>query len=103
MTFPTNIRASDIPRKSADRQQNLRALIIEDDAGLDDLRNLRSAGQCIAFAIALAVDHHPAFGMVRIIDRNSVVKGKSVSVRIDIGGRRNINKKTNLWTRVLKI
>src|SRR3546814_1708133 len=68
MTFPTNIRASDIPRKSADRQQNLRALIIEDDAGLDDLLNLRSDGKCIAFVLALAVHHHPAFGRVGIID-----------------------------------
>src|SRR3546814_21052411 len=27
------------------------------------------------------------------IDRKSVVKGKSVSVRVDLGGRRNIKKK----------
>src|SRR3546814_20939059 len=29
------------------------------------------------------------------LDRKSVVKGKSVSVRVDLGGRRIINKKNN--------
>src|SRR3546814_11474257 len=33
---------------------------------------------------------HRRFGA----DRQSVVEGKSVSVRVDLGGRRNINKKT---------
>src|SRR3546814_19360440 len=28
-------------------------------------------------------------------DRKSVVEGKSVSVRVDLGGRRNMKKKTN--------
>src|SRR3546814_20120705 len=31
-------------------------------------------------------------------DRKSVVEGKSVSVRVDLGGRRNIKKKTNKRT-----
>src|SRR3546814_12459647 len=30
-----------------------------------------------------------------LIDRKSVVEGKSVSVRVDLGGRRNIKKKIN--------
>src|SRR3546814_12083589 len=30
-----------------------------------------------------------------LLDRKSVVEGKSVSVRVDLGGRRNIKKKTN--------
>src|SRR3546814_19512431 len=30
------------------------------------------------------------------IDRKSVVEGKSVSVRVDLGGRRIINKKTRV-------
>src|SRR3546814_18334071 len=30
---------------------------------------------------------------INIIDRKSVVKGKSVSVRVDLGGRRSIKKK----------
>src|SRR3546814_11794468 len=29
----------------------------------------------------------------RLLDRKSVVSGKSVSVRVDLGGRRNIKKK----------
>src|SRR3546814_18716618 len=48
----------------------------------------------------------PSTGMtLPFIDRKSVVLGKSVSVRVDLGGRRNIKKKkimteiddTNLW------
>src|SRR3546814_17560575 len=37
-------------------------------------------------------DVHPD----RISDRKSVVKGKSVSVRVDLGGRRIIKKKKNI-------
>src|SRR3546814_19002600 len=32
-------------------------------------------------------------------DRKSVVSGKSVSVRVDIGGRRYLKKKTNIKTK----
>src|SRR3546814_13655695 len=41
--------------------------------------------------------HHgpPRIGATRAQgDRKSVVQGKSVSVRVDLGGRRNINEKT---------
>src|SRR3546814_16734611 len=31
----------------------------------------------------------------RAVDRKSVVEGKSVSVRVDLGGRRIINKRNN--------
>src|SRR3546814_18508375 len=31
--------------------------------------------------------------LIRYLDRKSVVKGRSVSVRVDLGGRRNIKKK----------
>src|SRR3546814_19689385 len=34
-----------------------------------------------------------AFGPVTGLDRKSVVEGKSVSVRVDLGGRRNSKKK----------
>src|SRR3546814_17121822 len=44
--------------------------------------------------------HRPAFGKARqeprgeqVADRKSVVSGKSVSVRVDLGGRRIIKKK----------
>src|SRR3546814_12823666 len=33
---------------------------------------------------------------IGILDRKSVVKGKSVSVRVDLGGRRIIKKKKNI-------
>src|SRR3546814_18737226 len=36
-----------------------------------------------------AQDH----GLLCAVDRKSVVSGKSVSVRVDLGGRRSINKK----------
>src|SRR3546814_20124282 len=38
---------------------------------------------------------HVALGKGRHLDRKSVVEGKSVSVRVDLGGRRIIKKKTN--------
>src|SRR3546814_21012874 len=42
----------------------------------------------LPFAVRKAAGiHHPS-------DRKSVVSGKSVSVRVDLGGRRIINKKT---------
>src|SRR3546814_19250226 len=34
-------------------------------------------------------------GSMRVVDRKSVVEGTSVSVRVDLGGRRIINKKKN--------
>src|SRR3546814_18827022 len=42
-------------------------------------------------AARLAAHHHHAVGQ----DRQSVVKGKSVSVRVDLGGSRIIKKKKN--------
>src|SRR3546814_12020658 len=41
-----------------------------------------------ALALGIADRHH-------MVDRKSVVSGKSVSVRVDVGGRRIINKKQN--------
>src|SRR3546814_12835418 len=38
---------------------------------------------------------HAAAGADRPADRKSVVEGKSVSVRVDLGGRRIIKKKKN--------
>src|SRR3546814_18146814 len=35
-----------------------------------------------------------------LADRKSVVEGKSVSVRVDLGGRRNIKKTNKLYTNV---
>src|SRR3546814_15772103 len=37
------------------------------------------------------------FGHCSARDRKIVVSGKSVSVRVDLGGRRNINKKKNIF------
>src|SRR3546814_17730240 len=38
-------------------------------------------------------------GQLSALDRKSVVQGKSVSVRVDLGGRRIIKKKKNKKTR----
>src|SRR3546814_14621669 len=47
-------------------------------------------------------DGRPLSGIfVHAKDRKSVVSGKSVSVRLDIGGRRIITKKTQYYTRSL--
>src|SRR3546814_14962256 len=59
-------------------------------------RNLhvRHAGRSLgAVSGGLKSSHRwvPAFG--RMVDRKSVVSGKSVSVRVDLGGRRIIKKK----------
>src|SRR3546814_20079201 len=40
--------------------------------------------------VVIGVGKHPA-----ATERKSVVSGKSVSVRVDLGGRRNIKKKIN--------
>src|SRR3546814_12016958 len=46
-----------------------------------------------AFGLVLT---SPATGAIGItLDRKSVVSGKRVSVRVDLGGRRNIKKKKN--------
>src|SRR3546814_14473660 len=42
-----------------------------------------------------AFAHPAATGMVVAPDRKSVVEGKSVSVRVDLGGRRFIKKQNN--------
>src|SRR3546814_17948744 len=57
------------------------------------LGGLRLAGD-VAFRIDLGGgrrDMHRE--VVAVVDRKSVVQGKSVSVRVDIGGRRCLNKK----------
>src|SRR3546814_18230791 len=40
-------------------------------------------------------DHHQAPFRARTADRQRVVEGKGVSVRVDLGGRRIIKKKNN--------
>src|SRR3546814_12524313 len=45
-------------------------------------------------------DHHQPVGG---IDRKSVVKGQSVSVSVDLGGRRILQKKTTITTRTKSV
>src|SRR3546814_17737879 len=52
--------------------------------------NIAGLGKhCIKIGTGLVVQRRKA-----LVDRKSVVKGKSVSVRVDLGGRRIIKKKT---------
>src|SRR3546814_15304929 len=45
---------------------------------------------------ALTRDDRAPLEQVKQIDRKSVGEGKSVAVRVELGGRRNIKKKTNI-------
>src|SRR3546814_16598948 len=47
-------------------------------------------------SMGVAVGEAFVAGVADAIDRKSVVAGKSVSVRVDLGGRRNLKKKTNI-------
>src|SRR3546814_16208537 len=67
--FPTDVELDDVP---GDRTQ------------VYDLAHVAGCG-------ALVRPRRP----IRLQDRKSVVQGKSVSVRVDLGGRRTINKTTN--------
>src|SRR3546814_19916451 len=49
---------------------------------------------CMAADAGVEIDHQPELDL-RWRDRKSVVSGKSVSVRVDLGGRRIIKKKDN--------
>src|SRR3546814_17270805 len=69
----------------------------------DDVARLHRLAAPDVDAPGVTIGTHPAAAMVdqdqsaidgALIDRKSGVKGKSVSVRVDLGGRRNINKKT---------
>src|SRR3546814_19719115 len=52
--------------------------------------DLRQAWISAGIAAALAL-----LALVGVLDRTSVVKGKSVAVRVDCGGRRFLKKKNN--------
>src|SRR3546814_11269249 len=60
----------------------------------------REPARCAAPAALAPGAHRPCRRQLpallrppRVLDRKSVVSGKSVSVRVDLGGRRNIKKK----------
>src|SRR3546814_20784276 len=65
------------------------------EIGLDAVRQDVADHQRRArVAVAAHVERHEAEEDDGVEDRKSVVKGKRVSVRVDLGGRRNIKKKT---------
>src|SRR3546814_17316781 len=60
----------------------------------------RSGGALVVAAVLLpAVIGFAGLG-VDLTDRKSVVSGKSVSVRVDLGGRRIINKRNKTYSQV---
>src|SRR3546814_13767219 len=56
--------------------------------------NVRGTGKAMT-ALHSSIDPRDAGFIARQADRQSVVSGKSVSVRVDLGGRRIIKKKIN--------
>src|SRR3546814_19618134 len=50
----------------------------------------------LVFLINVPIGLLVAIGAIFVLDRKSVVSGKSVSVRVDLGGRRIIKKNTNI-------
>src|SRR3546814_11060467 len=59
-----------------------------------DPRGPGLVGQSGAVTLGARGEHDRAFDeRADVGDRKSVVEGKSVSVRVDLGGRRNIHKK----------
>src|SRR3546814_14858676 len=96
--WSSDVCSSDLQRRSGPRPQQRRGARGDGSAVGDD-----PAG-----GLLLRVDRHRApgegggradqrraraRGHLRLSDRKSVVEGKSVSVRVDLGGRRIIKKK----------
>src|SRR3546814_16151671 len=85
-------------------------MVDQDDGGITELRNVARADldlQAIVGAIAVLPHQRAGFLAVlldvlavtdhsipHLLDRKSVVSGKSVSVRVDLGGRGIIKKNT---------
>src|SRR3546814_12526336 len=70
---------------------------------LCDLRGALGDAEAVKKAVEARVGHmaSPSGWSVRR-DRKSVVEGKSVSVRVDLGGRRSINKKNKHRTQKVR-
>src|SRR3546814_20461790 len=58
-------------------------------------RNERHASPSSSGVTTTGAIEHAGFACIQPKDRKSVVSGKSVSVRVDLGGRRIIKKKKN--------
>src|SRR3546814_16174100 len=77
--------------------QHSRDRLRDEFPGIRSLKTKRDLDAWNAGDIEIAEPHPASIGHG---DRKSVVEGKSVSVRLDVGGRRIIKKKKN--TKVLK-
>src|SRR3546814_11027662 len=67
---------------------------LRDELGLTGTHTCCEHGVCGACTVLL--DGHTASSCLMLEDRKSVVSGKSVSVRVDLGGRRMIKKKKTI-------
>src|SRR3546814_12948517 len=76
------------------RRQALPGTADIDVAGRQDGARLQRPRRHQALAEILPVDHLALRQFALSADRKSVVSGKSVSVRVDLGCRRDIQKKT---------
>src|SRR3546814_16750512 len=69
---------------------------LADQAGQGLLERLRLCGIILGVIVRPADRRHRmAIGAAGVEDRKSVVSGKSVSVRVDLGGRRTLKNKIN--------
>src|SRR3546814_18697248 len=59
--------------------------------------SMRSCERLMASPFSTHFSSSPTLRSIQSLDRKSVVEGKSVSVRVDLGGRRLINKKNTTY------
>src|SRR3546814_20717201 len=89
----SDLGESGVPRSAEGRfQADDRSQLHAEGSGIDRPDHLLLAGQCVA---AQGLGEMVRFHHRLRPDRKSVVQGKSVSVRVDLGGRRIIKKKKN--------
>src|SRR3546814_18241477 len=90
--WSSDVCSSDLPEHLLD---GFRAVLRDGDAvAMRTLHGGRAAGVEV-FGDAVPENRRQHAGIVAI-DRKSVVEGKSVSVRVDLGGRRIIKKKKSI-------
>src|SRR3546814_17717563 len=109
--WSSDVCSSDLPwahRRGEDRRMRLLERLDHPavtEAGVDRLFELDRPELALdvpgRFARPNLLDHVDRFDHHRVAigrerDRKSVVSGKSVSVRVDLGGRRNIQKKRHI-------
>src|SRR3546814_18852244 len=96
--WSSDVCSSDLHRNKLTVMENELVNMVcgcHDEAGL---RPVNSIARCDLLPAGAAETLPPAFLCIENRDRKSVVSGKSVSVRVDLGGRRLITTQTNTTT-----